>query len=131
MVTILRYWDAQGIVYPDARHQAKGHQGVKKISNSLRPLFYYRRREETMEVYWANVEFDIKNPPAYENCVGGFVYMFLKAGDVLDAIPIIREALEGEDLRLNAIEFIAPYEQSPWTIQEDQALYDSLGTNFK
>ena len=44
-----------------------------------------------MEVYWASVEFDIKNPPAYENCVGGFVYMFLKAGDVLDAIPIIRE----------------------------------------
>lgn len=79
-----------------------------------------------MEVYWANVEFDIKNPPAYENCVGGFVYMFLKAGDVLDAIPRIREALEGEDLRLTAIEFIAPYEQSPWTIEEDQALYDSL-----
>jgi len=56
---------------------------------------------------------------------------YIKAGDVLDAIPIIREALEGEDLRLNAIEFIAPYEQSPWTIEEDQALYDSLGTNFK
>ncbi|WDP89175.1 MAG: hypothetical protein HUN04_05300 [Desulfobacter sp.] len=79
-----------------------------------------------MEVYWANVEFDIKNPAAYENCVGGFVYMFFKAGDVLDAIPKIQESLEEEDLRLNAIEFIAPYEQSPWAIGEDQALYDSL-----
>lgn len=79
-----------------------------------------------MEVYWANVEFDIKNPAAYEDCVGGFVYMFFKAEDVLDAIPKIKETLEAEELRLTAIEFIAPYEQGLWAIGEDQALYDSL-----
>ncbi len=79
-----------------------------------------------MTVYWANVEFDIVNPAAYDNCVGGFVYLFFRAGDVEDAIPKIKEALGEENLRVNSIEFISPYEEIPWVHEEDQALYDGL-----
>ncbi len=79
-----------------------------------------------MTVYWANVEFDIVNPAAYDNCVGGFVYLFFRAGDVEDAIPKIKEALGEENLRVNSIEFIAPYEEIPWVHEEDQVLYDGL-----
>ncbi len=79
-----------------------------------------------MTVYWANVEFDIVNPAAYDNCVGGFVYLFFRAKDVEDAIPKIKKAIGEEDLRVNSIEFIAPYEEIPWVHEEDQALYDGL-----
>jgi hypothetical protein len=50
-----------------------------------------------MKVYWTSVEFDILNPADYENCVGGFVYLFFKAKDVQDAIPKIQESIEEED----------------------------------
>ncbi|HCY84466.1 MAG TPA: hypothetical protein DHV36_04955 [Desulfobacteraceae bacterium] len=79
-----------------------------------------------MKVYWANVEFDIVNPAAWEDCVGGFVYLFFQATDVLEAIPKIREALKEEDLSLRAIEFISPYEDFTWADEEDRALYDGL-----
>lgn len=79
-----------------------------------------------MTVYWANVEFDIVNPEAYENCVGGFVYLFFGAKDVQDAIPKIKDVLGEENLKVNSIEFIAPYEEIPWVHEEDQALYDGL-----
>jgi len=79
-----------------------------------------------MKVYWANVEFDIMTPAAWEDCVGGFVYLFFKASDVLEAIPKIREALKAEDLSLTAIEFITPYELMPWTDDEEREHYDGL-----
>ena len=79
-----------------------------------------------MKVYWANVEFDMMNPAAWDDCVGGFVYLFFQAGDVLDGIPKIREALKEEDLSLRAVEFISPYEDFTWEDEEDRALYDGL-----
>lgn len=79
-----------------------------------------------MKVYWTSVEFDIVNPSAYENCVGGFVYLFLKAGDVLGAIPKITKAIEEEDLKINQVEFVSPYDDVPWPSEEEQIKYDSL-----
>jgi hypothetical protein len=79
-----------------------------------------------MKVYWTSVEFDILNPADYENCVGGFVYLFFKAKDVQDAIPKIQESIEEEDLRINQIEFVAPYDETPWDLEEDQIQYDAL-----
>lgn len=77
-------------------------------------------------VYWASVEFDILNPEEYENCVGGFVYLFLKAGDVLDAVEKIQTAVKAENFAIQAIEFVSPYDEVPWESQADQQLYDSL-----
>ncbi len=79
-----------------------------------------------MKVYWTSVEFDIVDPSAYENCVGGFVYLFLKAGDVREALPKIETAIEEEGLRIDNIEFVAQYDEIPWDSEEEQIQYDSL-----
>ncbi len=79
-----------------------------------------------MTLYWTSVEFDILNPAAYEDCIGGFVYLFLNARDVQDAMEIIKADVEEEDLKINQIEFVAPYEGVPWDSKEDQLLYDAL-----
>lgn len=79
-----------------------------------------------MKVYWTSVEFDIVDPPSYQNCVGGFVYLFFKAGDVLDAIPKIKKAIEEEDLTIHQVEFVSPYDNSPWPSEEEQLRYDAL-----
>ena len=84
-----------------------------------------------MKVYWTSVEFDIVDPSAYENCVGGFVYLFLKARDVRGAIPKIETAIEEEGLRINTIEFVAQYDEISWDSEEEQILYDSLAREAK
>lgn len=82
--------------------------------------------EEMMKVYWTSVEFDIITPAAYDDCVGGYVYLFLKARDVLEAIPKIQAAVEQEDLRIHQIEFVSLYDEMSWESMEDQAQYDAL-----
>ena len=84
-----------------------------------------------MQVYWTSVEFDIINPADYEDCVGGFVYLFFKAKDVQDAMVIIKESLEEEGLKINLIEFVCPYDETPWDSEEDQLLYDALAKEAK
>jgi hypothetical protein len=79
-----------------------------------------------MKTYWTSVEFDILEPSQYENCIGGFVYLFLKAKDVLDAIPKIKNAIIQEDLKINQIEFVSEYDEVPWDSEEEQIKYDSL-----
>ncbi len=79
-----------------------------------------------MTVYWTSVEFDILDPAAYEDCVGGFVYLFLKAPDVRGAIPRIEAVIEEEGLRISQIEFVSPYDDIPWDSKEEQILYDAL-----
>ncbi|WP_022669407.1 hypothetical protein [Desulfospira joergensenii] len=77
-----------------------------------------------MQVYWASVEFDIVHPEEYENCVGGFAYLFLKAADDRDAREKIKAAVEDE-FRLIQIEFVGPYDGA-WESMEEQRLYDGL-----
>ncbi|MCK5836305.1 MAG: hypothetical protein KAH09_03480 [Desulfobacula sp.] len=79
-----------------------------------------------MKVYWTSVEFDIVNPEDYENCIGGFVYLFLKARDVQDAVPKIQESIGEEGLTIDTIEFVSPYDETPWDTKEDQIQYDAL-----
>ncbi len=84
-----------------------------------------------MSLYWTSVEFDIVDPSAYENCVGGFVYLFLKARDVREAIPEIEKAIEAEGLKIDTIEFVAQYDEIPWDSKEEQIQYDSLARQAK
>jgi hypothetical protein len=79
-----------------------------------------------MSVYWTSVELNILDPSSYQNCVGGFVYLFFKAEDVLDAIPKIKKAIEEEDLKIHQVEFVSPYDDSPWPSEEEQLRYDAL-----
>lgn len=79
-----------------------------------------------MKVYWTSIEFDILDPSSYENCVGGFVYLFLKAKDVLDAIPKIKNEIEQEGFKTVRVEFVSEYDEVPWELEQDQIKYDSL-----
>jgi len=79
-----------------------------------------------MKVYWTSVEFDIIDPSEYEDCVGGFVYLFVKARDVREAIPKIEATIEQEGLRMDSIEFVSQYDEISWDSEEEQVLYDSL-----
>jgi hypothetical protein len=87
--------------------------------------------EQIMTLYWTSVEFDIPDPSAYEDCVGGFVYLFFNASGVRGAIPIIETAIKEEGLRLNTIEFVSPYDEVPWDSKEEQLQYDSLAKEAK
>ena len=87
--------------------------------------------EETMNVYWTSVEFDILTPAAYEDCIGGYVYLFLKARDVMDAIPKIQKAIEQEDLRIHQVEFVSLYDEMSWESKEDRAQYDALAEDAR
>ncbi len=77
-------------------------------------------------IYWTSVEFDILDPPAYENCIGGFVYLFFKAEGVLEAIPKIKNAIEEEGFKITRVEFVSEYDEVPWDTEEEQSKYDSL-----
>lgn len=66
------------------------------------------------------------DPSQYENCIGGFVYLFFKAKDVFDAIPIIEKEMENEGLSITQIEFVSQYDEIPWESEEEQKMYDSL-----
>ena len=79
-----------------------------------------------MKIYWTSVEFDILDPSQYDNCIGGFVYLFFQANDVLHAIPIIEKEIKSEGLTINEIEFIARYDEVTWGTEEEQNRYDSL-----
>jgi len=79
-----------------------------------------------MNLYWTSVEFDILTPAAYEDCIGGYVYLFLNARDVLDAIPKIQAAVAQEDLKIHQIEFVSLYDEMSWESKEDEARYDAL-----
>ncbi|MBU4128176.1 MAG: hypothetical protein KKH84_04555 [Proteobacteria bacterium] len=81
-----------------------------------------------MKLYWTSVEFEILNPSEYENCIGGFVYLFFKAYDVRDAIPKIENAISEENFKIIQIEFISEYDEIPWDTEEEQKLYDSLAS---
>ncbi len=84
-----------------------------------------------MRVYWTSIEFYIPDPTLYENCVGGFVYLFFKATDVLEAIPRIKKAIEDESFTIYQVEFIEPYEDIPWETDDDQRKYDALAQEAK
>lgn len=78
-------------------------------------------------VYYGSVEYKYK-PGAinYGKYKGGFVYIFLKAMDVLECISKIKSEFDELNLEITAIEFLTPYEETPWENKADQVKYDSL-----
>lgn len=79
-----------------------------------------------MKLYWTSAEIEILNPSAYEDCVGGFVYLFVKAFDVRQALLRFETALEDEGFKIDHVEFVSEYEQIPWDSKEEQTHYDGL-----
>jgi len=84
-----------------------------------------------MKVYWTSVEFEILNPSEYKNCIGGFVYLFFQANDVLEAIPKIKKAILEEEFNIIQVEFVSEYDEIPWDSDEEKKLYDSLAAEVQ
>lgn len=75
-------------------------------------------------IYWTGVEYGYdKN----KNLKGGFVYAFIKAFDVRDALELLLKRLKQEDLIPIEIEFISPYNQDmEWENKKQTKHYSKL-----
>ncbi len=82
----------------------------------------------TTKIYWTSIEYSYdENSTESKKLKGGFVYAFIKANDVRDAL----ESFLGELRELNLIpveiEFVKPYDKAlEWETPEDTKRYLSL-----
>ena len=80
-----------------------------------------------MKIYWTSIEYKyLKGSINFEKFEGGFVYAFVRASDVRDALKKFTSELKSLNLDITNIEFISPYENIPWDTGEEQSKYDSL-----
>jgi hypothetical protein len=82
----------------------------------------------TEKIYWASIEYryDEKSTES-RKLKGGFVYAFIKANDVRDALKNILGELSVLKLSPVEIEFVKPYDKSlGWETPEDTKRYLSL-----
>ena len=74
------------------------------------------------KIYWSSIEFHYKQKPKTKETTilkGGFVYAFVKAFDVQDALDMIKRSLKKNKLQPIEIEFIKPYEKNiEWESKE-------------
>lgn len=78
-------------------------------------------------VYWANVEFTYNEGSSQHGVFeGGVVYAFARAFDAREAILKIEEELEGRDLGVRSVDYIAEYGEMPWENEDDQLHFDGV-----
>lgn len=84
--------------------------------------------EETDKLYWSSIEYHYdKTNPESKKLKGGFVYVFLVAFDVQDALKIIHNELKSLKLKPVEIEFISPYDlEMKWDSDEQNATILSI-----
>ena len=84
--------------------------------------------EEIDKLYWSSIEYhyDKTNPEA-KKLRGGFVYVFLVAFDVQDALKKILNELKSLKLNPVEIEFISPYDlDTEWDTDQQKATVLSI-----
>ncbi|AUP80090.1 hypothetical protein [Flavivirga eckloniae] len=75
------------------------------------------------KVYWSNIEYKHKD----KGLAGGFVYAFLKATDVREALIKLLIELNNQSLNTVEVEFISPYnEKMEWDTLEQTEHFLSL-----
>ena len=72
------------------------------------------------KVYWSSIEYLYKKEAEeYDKLKGGFVYVFVKASDVKEAMNIIEVSFSKDNLKPIEIEFLEPYDESlEWETSE-------------
>lgn len=76
------------------------------------------------KIYWTGVEYSYS---LNKNLKGGFVYAFIKAIDVRDALDLLLIRLKQESLIPLEIEFISPYSQEmEWENKKQTKHYSKL-----
>ncbi len=64
------------------------------------------------EIYWSSIEYSYRTEAEeFESLEGGFVYVFIKAFDVQEALSIILKEFKKGNLEIIQVEFIKPYEE--------------------
>ena len=82
----------------------------------------------TKKIYWTSIEYryDEKSTES-KKLKGGFVYAFIKANDVRDALENFLRELRSLNLNPVEIEFIKPYDKAlEWETIEDTKHYLNL-----
>ena len=81
-----------------------------------------------MKIYWTSIEYRYDEKSIeYKKLKGGFVYAFIKAKDVRDALEIFLRELSILNLNPVEIEFIKPFDKSlEWETPEDTKHHLSL-----
>ncbi len=80
------------------------------------------------KIYWTGIEYNYdENSPEYGKLKGGFVYGFVKAFDVREALEKLLNKLKNEKLVPKEVEFVSPYdEQMEWETKEETSRYNQL-----
>lgn len=80
------------------------------------------------KIYWTSIEYTYnKKSTEYKNLKGGFVYAFIKANDVRDALENFLGELRALNLNPVEIEFIKPYNKAlEWETPADTKHFLSL-----
>ncbi len=82
---------------------------------------------EESYVFWANIEFAYQEGSKhYGEFEGGFVYAFVRATDVRDALDQFQLEFASRKLGIRFIEFASLYYDVPWQTEEDQEHYDAI-----
>ena len=80
------------------------------------------------KIFWSSIEFGYdKDSPDFEKLIGGFVYVFVKSFDVIEALEKIQKAFSERNLIPIEVEYISPYNpELEWENEEDHKNYLEL-----
>jgi hypothetical protein len=82
-----------------------------------------------MRTYWSSIEFEYsEGAELYGKCKGGFVFAFVVAKDVRDALPRLQDEMHRNNRSVLEVEFVSPYEDVPWDSAEEEQNYEGLAT---
>ena len=83
---------------------------------------------DNLKIYWTSVEFNYsKKSPQFGKLTGGFVYGFVKAFDVREALNKFTEELMHQDMEVKEVEFISPYDiETKWETEEQTIRFIQL-----
>ena len=85
-----------------------------------------------MKIYWASVEYIYNTDhPDYSTFKGGFVYTFMIATDVRDALDKLLNELDMQNLNPIEIEYLSPYKDISWESEEENKKYEALAKEAK
>jgi hypothetical protein len=77
-----------------------------------------------MKVYWAGVEYSYLGN---KNLKGGFVYAFVRAFDVREALAKLLAAFDGNNINPVEIEYVVPYDADmEWETPEETSKFLEL-----
>ena len=77
--------------------------------------------------FWCGVEYKyLPGSDQFRKFKGGFVYCFVGATDVRDAIRKVESEFDSRNLGVVKIEFVSPYIEISWDSDEEQKVYDEL-----